>query len=115
MSMVCPGLTKAGMTACTATAATFFSCGVTFAGTVTPSCANMLLQGLHGKGRLAGLVAGAVETDDQPVADQLVGAHALYLRHVFDAFGLGERRRAAAAPSSKSRLRMLNASCQYGA
>ena len=44
MSMVCPGLTNAGRTACTATAATFFSCGVTFGGIVTPNCANMLLS-----------------------------------------------------------------------
>ena len=42
--MVCPGLTNAGSTACTDTAATFFSCGVTFAGTVTPSCASMLVS-----------------------------------------------------------------------
>ena len=44
MSMVCPGLTNAGMTACTATAATFLSCGVTLAGTVTPNWASMLLS-----------------------------------------------------------------------
>ena len=44
MSMVCPGLTNAGRTACTATAATFFSCGVTFGGIVTPNCANILLS-----------------------------------------------------------------------
>ena len=44
MSMVWPGFTKAGSTAWTDTAATFFSCGVTFAGTVTPSCASMLVS-----------------------------------------------------------------------
>ena len=44
MSMVWPGLTKAGMTACTETAATFFNCGLTLAGTVTPSCASMFFR-----------------------------------------------------------------------
>ena len=44
MSMVCPGFMKAGSTACTETAATFFSCGVTLAGTVTPSWASILVS-----------------------------------------------------------------------
>jgi hypothetical protein len=44
MSMVWPGLTNAGITACTATAATFLSCGVTLVGTTTPSCASMLVS-----------------------------------------------------------------------
>ena len=43
-SMVWPGFTNAGSTACTDTAATFFSCGVTLLGTVTPSCASMLVR-----------------------------------------------------------------------
>ncbi len=44
MSMVCPGFTNAGIMACTDTAATFFSCGVTFEGTTTPSCASILVS-----------------------------------------------------------------------
>jgi len=50
ISMVWPGFMKAGSTACTDTAATFFSCGVTFGGTVTPSCANMLVRDCTVKG-----------------------------------------------------------------
>jgi hypothetical protein len=50
MSIVSPGLTKAGSTACTATAATFLSWGVTLEGTVTPSCANMFVSDWTVKG-----------------------------------------------------------------
>lgn len=42
MSMVEPGLAKGGRSACTITAATFFNCGLTVAGTVTPICVSML-------------------------------------------------------------------------
>jgi hypothetical protein len=47
-------------------------------------------QRLDGEGRLAGLVAGAVQADHQAISDELVGAHALHLRHVLDTFGMDE-------------------------
>ena len=92
MSMVCPGLTNAGMTACTDTAATFLSCGVTFEGTDHAHLREHVGERLDGERRLAGLIAGAVEPDHQAVADELVGAHALHLRHVLDALGVREAR-----------------------
>ena len=46
-----------------------------------------VLQGLHRERRLTGLVAAAVQADHEPVADELIGAHPLDLRHVLDAFG----------------------------
>jgi hypothetical protein len=69
----------------------FLSCGVTLVGTVTPICASMLVSDWIGEGRLAGLIAGAVETHHQAVTDELIGAHALYLRHVLDALGVRAR------------------------
>ena len=42
MSIVWPGFENAGRSARTVTAATFFSCGLTFAGIVTPNFASML-------------------------------------------------------------------------
>ena len=44
MSMVWPGLENGGRSACTVTAATFFSCGLVFGGMVTPNCASMFLM-----------------------------------------------------------------------
>jgi hypothetical protein len=41
MSMVWPGLVNGGRSAVTTTAATFFNCGFTFAGIVTPNLASM--------------------------------------------------------------------------
>ena len=42
MSMVCPGFENGGRSARTVTAATFFNCGFTLAGIVTPNLASML-------------------------------------------------------------------------
>ena len=64
-----------------------------------------VLERLDGEGRLAGLIAGAVEPDHQPVADELVGAHALHLRHVLDALGVHEAWRPAAR-AARCELRM---------
>jgi len=86
MSMVWPGLTNAGSTACTATAATFLSCGVHIGRHRNAQLRQHISEGLHRKGRLAGLIAGAVETDHQAITHQLIGAHALYVRHILDAF-----------------------------
>jgi len=36
------------------------------------------------------LIAGAGQADHQAVSDELVGAHALHLRHVLDALGSGK-------------------------
>ena len=41
-SMRCPGFANGGRSACTVTAAAFFSWGLTFAGSVTPKRASML-------------------------------------------------------------------------
>ena len=46
---------------------------------------------LDGERRLAGLVAGAVEADDEAVTDELVAAHARHRGEILDAFGLGGR------------------------
>ena len=73
-SIVCPGLAKGGRSAVTVTAATFFSCGLVPAGMVTPNFASMLVMLWMVNGAWRGLVAGAVETDDEAVADELVGS-----------------------------------------
>ena len=59
-------------------------------------------QRLHRERRLAGLVAGAVQADHEAVADELVGAHALHLRHVLDALGAAPAAGAASAPSASA-------------
>ncbi len=77
-----------------------------------------VVERLDGEGRLAGLIAGAVEAHDQSVAHELVGAHALYLRQVLDAFRVRKRR---ASPARNERQPEHNSdgdSCahdQYGA
>ena len=43
-SIVWPGLANGGSSAVTVTAATFFSCGFTFGGIVTPKRASMFLM-----------------------------------------------------------------------
>ena len=43
MSSVWPGFANGGSVACTVTAATLRSCGLTLSGTSMPSCANMFL------------------------------------------------------------------------
>ncbi len=68
-----------------------------------------VVQRLHGERRLAGLIAGAVQTHHQPIAHQLIGAHALDLRQILDALGLRGRRRgqqsatSSPAPAAASR------------
>jgi len=46
------------------------------------------LNGLRRERRLRGLVAGAVEADDEPVADQLVRPRAGEVGEVLDALGV---------------------------
>src|SRR6266404_4232302 len=88
MSMVCPGLTNDGM----------YRDGRDVLELRRDVCGNRdaqlrqhVVERLHGERRLAGLIAGAVEADDQPITHQLVRSHPLYLRQVLDAFGFGER------------------------
>jgi len=79
------------MTAWTDTAATFFKLWIDVRGHRDAQLRQHVLQGLNRKRRLAGLIAAAVQADHESVADQLVGAHTLHLRHVLDALGLRER------------------------
>jgi hypothetical protein len=74
------------------TAATLRSCGLTSSGHDDAELREHVLDALHGEGRLARLVAGAVEADDEPVADELVRAHARDGREVLDAVGVRGRR-----------------------
>ncbi len=76
MSMVWPGLANGGSSAWIATAATFFSCGLTPGGTLTPSSPSMFFRLCTVNGALAGAVAGVVQADHKAVADQRVAAHA---------------------------------------
>ena len=64
------------------------------------------LQRLLGERDIVQRVAGAVEADDQAVADQLVLAHALDIGEVLDARGrAGRRRRRRSRPKSRRRPR----------
>ncbi len=47
-----------------------------------------VVEGLHRKWRLGGLVTAAVQADDQAVADQLVAAHAMNGRDILQPFGM---------------------------
>ena len=49
-----------------------------------------IVEGLHGEGRLGGLVAGPGQTHHQAVADQLVGPHALDAGDVLQPIRLGQ-------------------------
>jgi hypothetical protein len=54
---------------------------------VDAELAQHVHDALHGKRRLRGLIAAAVQADHQPIADQLVAAHAVYRGEVLDALG----------------------------
>jgi hypothetical protein len=89
----------------TDTAAMLVSCGFTPVGRFRPICVRKLLEALHREGRLDNLVAGAVEADHQPVADQLVAAHAGDPGDVLDALRREPaRRRSTRASASSKRL-----------
>ena len=60
------------------------------------------LQRLLGERRVAQAVAGALEADDEAVADELVVAHALQRGDVLDARAAGERRGADAGERQRS-------------
>ena len=92
MSMVWPGFENAGRSARTVTAATFLSCGLTFAGNRDAELREHVPDALDRERRLAGLVAGAVEADDEAVADELVAAHAGDRREILDALGVSGAR-----------------------
>ena len=62
-------------------------------------------QALLGEHRVAQGVAGAVEADDQPVADQHVAAHALEVGDVLDPRGRRRRRRASQPGAPQPRAR----------
>ena len=68
------------------------------------------LDALDGEWRLAGLVAGAVEADDQAVTHELVGAHALHRGQVLDAFGV-RGQRASDQQQRSQRWRRTRLSC----
>ena len=101
MSIVWPGFENGGRSARTVTAATFFSCGFTFAGIVHAELREHVPDALDRERRLARLVARAVETDDEAVADELVAAHARDRREILDA--LGVRRSRSASDGSRER------------
>lgn len=71
----------------TITAATFLSCKDCVVGKVVPELRQHVDDALRRKRRLRRLIARAVETDDQAVADQLVVADALHRRQIFDPLG----------------------------
>ena len=108
-SIVWPGCANGGSCAVTITAATFFSCML---GAGRHGDAHLLQHRqhrLHRERRLRGLVAGAVEADDEAVAEQLVLAHAADAGDFLEALGMGRswpaagraaRRRIAARESS---------------
>ena len=105
MSIVWPGFENGGSVACTVTAATLRSCGLTLSGTSTPSCAEHVLDGLDRERRLARLIAGAVEADDEAIADELVAANAGDRREVLDALGARRARTRRAASTRRARRR----------
>jgi hypothetical protein len=61
-------------------------------------------QALRGVGHLGGLVAGAVQADDQAETGQLVAAHTLDGGHFLDAGGLASAEASSSTPASSSRL-----------
>ena len=82
-SMRVPCAAKAGRLAVTITAATFLVCMVS-PRVLTPRRSSMVGQALLGERRVAQRVAGAVQADDEAVADQHVVADAFDVDEVLD-------------------------------
>ena len=59
---------------------------------VHPQLRQHALNALHGERRLGDLVTATVEANNQPVTDQLIAPHALYLRDIFDPLCQSKRR-----------------------
>ena len=85
-----PCVPKAGRLAVTMTAATLPVRSV-WPRMLTPSRSSIAVQRLLGEGDVVERVAGAIEADDEAIADQLVLAHALDIGEVLDARGRARR------------------------
>ena len=92
MSMVCPGLTKARHHGVHGHRGDILELRRYVRGHRDTELREHVGERLDGERRLAGLVARAVEPDHQAIADELVGTHPLYLRHILDALGVRRRR-----------------------